>query len=1017
MRVSADLWGADDALDNASSLTAVNFDLLWRAYSQARVGLRRIPSQLVPADADCSEQPVDSRVATLLLTDLVDSTSLERRLGPARAIQVLREHASLARTLLSEHEGIEIDKTDGFLLLFETPDAALRFALAYHESLALHREAWGVVLKARSAIHTAEVELFRASAADVARGAKPLDVEGLAKPLAARVMALAQGGQVLLTAEAKTLLAPERYRISACGLYRLKGIEGAIPLFEAVRLGSGPLGPPADAPSAYRLVADDDHGLRPAREIPRHLPCSATSFVGRREELARLCDWFANGTRLVTILGPGGVGKTRLSTEFARIYLGDFPHGAFHCDLTDARSAVDIVAAVAQALDVRLGDGEPFAQLERAIAARSSALIVLDNFEQILPHAEGTVGRWLARSTGTRFLVTSRAVLQLPQESLLELGPLPVPAGDGGRELAENFAAQLFVDRACAVVPDFELNGANRKSVAEVIRLLDGLPLALELAAARMRVLSPRQILERVSDRFRVLDAGRIGAKGHTLRATIDWSWDLLEPHEQAALAQCSVFRGGFALESAERVLDLSSIAGAPPTTDVVRALADKSLLQVQKELDADCDTRRFGVLVSIEQYASEKLGQPEIFYLRHAQHFARLGTREALQQHDVAPPRLRRALVVEAANLDVALKRAVDAGWGRLSGPLALAWATAIRGSAPLGSLVERLEALSQVPGMGLSDRAAVLCVAARHCLPIDRTDKGQELFKAAFECARESNDELAELSVSIEMNSPLACRHHYARALAEVRAARARAEAVCAGAIELRARVMEACLMLQLGSIDSREAAERARELARLHGNLEEESGMWLMLGILAYTDGRFDEGCDSLAAAVVCAEEANQLNLASHVLAVLADAQQQAGRITEARKNALRALAVLRTMGALRSQGTALYAHAMACMRDGDTDEARKSIAESVQCMREVDDRHELCIALSCRVHIELQACDRSAAAKALEEAESLLASLRVLETSEPGRRVAGARAALVNDVSPQCEAAGPARRERL
>ena len=213
-----------------------------------------------------------------------------------------------------------------------------------------------------------------------------------------------------------------------------------------------------------------------------------------------------------------------------------------------------------------------------------------------------TLGHWLDRAPDAAFIVTSRERLHLTGEEIFPIEPLPL----------EMDAIDLFATRAHAQRPDFVLNEGNRAAVAEVVRLLDGLPLAIELAAARVRVLSPAQLVERMRDRFSVLAGARgAAARQATLRAAIDWSWDLLAPWEQAAFAQCAIFEGGFTLEAAEAVLDLSRWPQAPSTMDVVQALADKSLLRTwipAEESRYAIEEPYFGMYISIHEYAAEKL-------------------------------------------------------------------------------------------------------------------------------------------------------------------------------------------------------------------------------------------------------------------------------------------------------------------------------------------------------------------------------------------------------------------------
>ncbi len=259
----------------------------------------------------------------LLFTDLVDSTMRVEQLGEARAAQLWAEHDRRARDLLVRHHGREIDRTDGFFLLFGAPLDALRYALDYHEALA------DLALRARVGLHVGPVTLRENSAQDISRGAKQLEVEGLAKPLAARVMALAAGGQTLLSASARAALGdalPDGTEIASHGHYRVKGMEAPVEVFEIGVRGRSAFTPPQDTGKAYRVVCVGDLWC-PLRTIRNNLPGERDAFVGRAAELRALSQRLDAGARLLTVLGPGGTGQTRLVRRYGQAWLGDWPGG------------------------------------------------------------------------------------------------------------------------------------------------------------------------------------------------------------------------------------------------------------------------------------------------------------------------------------------------------------------------------------------------------------------------------------------------------------------------------------------------------------------------------------------------------------------------------------------------------------------------------------------------------------------------------------------------------------------
>jgi len=356
------------------------------------------------------------------------------------------------------------------------------------------------------------------------------------------------------------------------------------------------------------------------QEVPAgNLPEEEGFFVGRVAEAEFLSKHISEGRCLVTLLGTGGAGKTRLSRRVARSFGPRFAGGAWFVDLSAVDTLDGVVRSVAEVMNIRLSRGTlstPVAELGQALAERDRLLLVLDNFEQLTALASTTIGEWLKLAPNVQFLVTSREALRIEKEEVVELDPLP-----------EGDAITLL--QACARRGgDIWTRGGGAHSVhAQIVNALDRLPLAIELAGARAHLLTPEELLTRLSERFKLLKTPGYSAvpRQSTLHHLIDWSWQQLEAWEQSALAQISVFRGGFSMDAVESIVDLSDWPSAPWTLDVVTALLDKSLVHT-KIID---DRPRMFTYESIREFASLRLREDvkdtleADTHARHATYFA----------------------------------------------------------------------------------------------------------------------------------------------------------------------------------------------------------------------------------------------------------------------------------------------------------------------------------------------------------------------------------------------------------
>ncbi len=967
---------------------------------------------------------------TLLFSDLVDSTALIARVGDAQAAAIWTEHDRRARQLLKAHRGQEIDRSDGFFMLFDEVMDAAAFAQGYHAALA------DLGLAARVGIHVGDVSLRRNAAEDVAAGAKPLEVDGLAKPLAARIMALAGGGRTLLSGEAALELGASRtFTLRARGHYRLKGVDDPQAIVE---LNGDNHPPPPDTEKAYRVIELDGLWL-PLREVPHNLPPERDAFVGRQSELAALARQFEGGARLVTLLGPGGTGKTRLVRRFARAWLGEWPGGAWFCDLSQARSPHGVHAAVAAALGVPLSRADPAEQLGHAIAARGRCLVILDNAEQVVEHVAAAAEHWLDRAASARFIVTSRERLHISGEVASEVEPLAL-AGD---------AMQLFEVRARAQRADFALDDSNRGAVAEAVRLLDGLPLAIELAAARTRMLTPQQIVQRLADRFTLLAGARgAAARQATLRAAIDWSWELLAPWEQSALAQCSVFAGGFTLDAAEAVLDLSPWRDAPPAIDVVQALVDKSLLRVWMPNAAkrmDIAETHFGMYLSIHDYASRKLdaiGKParETAQQRHGRHFARLGDEAAIRslvKHGGVQRRQR--LTLELDNLELACRLAIERQQAEIAAACYRAvWAVLVmRGPFDVALALGR--GVTALPGLTPRHRVLALLALSMAARETGALPSSEEALHEALAVAQAAHDGYAEGMVL----GRLAVMRDDQGAVDDAEALYQRAIALLGDAESTWLRALTlgnlASLHYQRGHIDqARSDHEESLALLREVGHRYAEGVVLGNLGELLFGAGEIPAARAAYEAALVVHRETGSLlqeaitlgnlgNLArclgeleaagpalkrSHELmrqigsrfnegvaiGQIGELHQALGAFDAARTHYEQALCVLRETGNRRGEGSVLGNLGEMLALQGRHAEAVQALQAGERLLRDVDDPLALAKLLCRKAQAARANADPAAARQALAEAQTIAVQLGTGPGSELGRAIEALRQAL-------------------
>src|SRR5438067_831407 len=538
--------------------------------------------------------------------------------------------------------GVEVDTAgDSFFAAFPTPHGAVKAAVMAQRGLQSHEWPGGALVRVRMGVHTGE---------GVASGSHYV---GMDVHRAARIGAAAHGGQVIVSAATRGLVEhslPAETTLRDLGEHRLKDIPHLEHLFDLVVAGL-----PADYPPPRTLDAR-----------PNNLPAQLTSFIGREEQIAEIRQLF-DRTRLLTLTGPGGAGKTRLALQIAAETLTEYRDGSFFVDLASVTDPVLVPAVIARALGVPEAPGVSIVESLQTHLRERELLLVVDNFEQVAIGAP-VLEQLLTAAPKVKALVTSRVVLSLKGEHVYAVPPLKPPR-HGQIDLAdvERFdAVRLFTERAQAAQPRFRLTTQNVQAVAEITARLDGLPLAIELAAARTKVLSPEQLLARLQPSLTLLTsaARTVPERQRTLRGAISWSYDLLTEAERRLFTLLSVFRGGWTLAAAESIARPEELG--PDTLGGLSSLVDKSLIRA----DDPSGQPRFSMLDTIREFAEEQLssGELEAVRQRHGYYFLEFAGAAEAHLTGADQGEWLAALEREHANLREALRWAVDTDQAQLA-------------------------------------------------------------------------------------------------------------------------------------------------------------------------------------------------------------------------------------------------------------------------------------------------------------------------------------------------------------
>jgi predicted ATPase/class 3 adenylate cyclase len=572
---------------------------------------------------------------TLLFTDIEGSTRLLQQVGD-RYVALLEECRHVLRTAFRQWHGQEVDtQGDAFFVVFARASDAVCAAAAIQRALAAHSWPQDAAVRVRIGLHTGEPQRS-------AEGYVGLDVHH-----AARIMGAGHGGQILLSQATSALVEqslPDDVQVQDLGEHRLKDLRRPSRLFQLVV---------TSLPSAFPpLHTLDSH--------PNNLPIEPTPFIGREQEVATLCRLLARAeVRLLTLTGPAGVGKTRLALQVAAEVSDGYTDGVFMVPLAPLTDPEQVMEAIAQGLAIPDVSGPSLlGQVQRALKSKQ-LLLVLDNFEQVAAAAL-MIAELLATCPSLKIVVTSRVALHVRAEREFAVPPLALP--DLKRlpdlaTLAQYEAVALFIERAQAVKADFQLTHATAPAIAQICARLDGLPLAIELAAARAKYSTPPLLLARLEQGLSVLSGGArdLPARQQTLRAAMAWSYELLSPQEQQLFRRLAVFVDGWDWQAAEQVCS----AGGGRVGDILEgleSLVDKSLLRQEGQ---DNGESRWWMLQTVREFGLEVLasaGETEAIRQAHAAYYLALAEQAEPHLHGSEQERWFARLEQEHENLRAAL-------------------------------------------------------------------------------------------------------------------------------------------------------------------------------------------------------------------------------------------------------------------------------------------------------------------------------------------------------------------------
>ena len=928
-------------------------------------------------------QPAPTGTVTFLFTDIEGSTRLLQQLG-RRYGELQAAHQAAIRAACRAWGGYEVDtQGDSFLWAFQSAADAVQAAIAAqkkmddlslmtddsasnHQSSIISHQSSVINLRVRMSLHTGEPTLVhgRYIGMDVNRGA--------------RICAAAHGGQVLLSPTTRDLVdgnLPDGVTLRDLGEHRLKDLRRARRLYQLVIPGR-----PNDFPPLRTLTAHRNN-----------LPIQATSLVDREAEWKALRALLTRDTvRLVTLTGPGGVGKTRLALHTAAEMFDLFPDGVFFVPLAAVTDPELVLSAIAQALDLQETGGKSLLESLRAWLKDKQVLLVLDNFEQVT-HAGRLITQLLQAAPAVKALVTSRAVLRVYGEQEFGVQPLPIPVVSGQWSvvsehsqntvrpglntkyeirITEYPSVQLFVQRAQMVRPDFQVTPENAAAVAAICARLDGLPLALELAAARVKLLSPQAMLPRLDRRLALLTSGSrdLPLRQQTLRASIDWSYDLLDEAQRAVFRRLAVFVGGFTLEAAEEVInttEAASASGGQETEDEKRrteagaefddvlthleTLVNESLVQ-QRE-DAAGETR-FTLLETIREYALERLeesGEGDILRRRHAAYFARLAEQADAELRGADQPLWLNRLEKDEDNIRATLRWLKQGAEGqrllKLAGAMSRYWY--LRGHWTEGRmwLTDALQMMSTERDV----EPAMVQLRVKALNAIGALATAQADYQAARARYEECLAIQRVLDDKFRIAITLSQLGMVAFAQGDYHTAQEPLEESIALLREVGDKAVLAASLNNLGLVMHEQGElDRARALYQECLTLQEELGdRWIIarvlnnLGEVGYDQGEYEVARSFLERSLSVSQEIGDKWPLADALTNLGRLMYTTGHLAQSRQRLEESLVIWREVGHKQGGASSLKWLGRVARAEGDVQAARRLFAESQALYQEVGD----------------------------------------------------------------------------